>query len=304
MKETLTSSGALWSFRLAFCIVATMAWLAISLGPRVRQVRGTTLVAPWVWGTIAFFTVAVVEVFVALSNSEQALWAQSFRYAAAMGTFCPIVALLGAKRPQNIGWQWIVLSLWAILCQPSVEWMLFGGIVEIHPARFWFLVILILVGATNGIGTRNWLASTAFGAGQIILLLPYFSTRPPLTSTSAALWGQALIFTWGLCLVLIGCLKRSSTSNRLDRAWLDFRDEFGVVWSLRIIERVNAAAAMYDWPTMLTWHGFETRASTTYTEVPPVVEESFRTLLRRFVSPAWIDQRVRDSSPSELETVA
>ncbi len=65
-------------------------------------------------------------------------WAAPARYIAAMSTFSPIMALLGAKRPQDRGWQFIVATLWAILSLPACEWLLFGGVAEIHPARFWF----------------------------------------------------------------------------------------------------------------------------------------------------------------------
>lgn len=309
MKETLTAGAALTSVHASLYLLSAAAWLAVVFVLRLRRIRGTTLVAPWIWGTISVVTLAGVEASLAIAGSPTTLVAQALRYAAAMGTFCPIVALLGAKRPQNTGWQWIVLSLWAILCQPSIEWLLFGGVAEIHPARFWFLVILILVGATNGLGTRNWPASSAFCVGQIILLLPYFSAQPWIASHSAAWWGLQLLFLWGLWLTLTGYLARRVAGNqltgiRLNRVWLDFRDEFGVVWSLRIIERMNAAASMYDWPVILTWHGFEPRVSSTYQDAPAVVEESFRTLLRRFVSPAWIDARMGESINPERQTVS
>jgi hypothetical protein len=300
MTETLSAAvpttGAAALLPAAMYLVGAVAWLAIVFGTRFRQIRGTTLVAPWVWGAISVTTVGAVETFLALDGTNAAAWAPALRYAAAMSTFCPIVALLGAKRPQNVGWQWIVLSLWAILCQPSIEWLLFGGVAEIHPARFWFLMILVFVGATNGLGTRNWLASVFFSCGQILLLLPYFSAQPVIAADRAAACGLLSLFLWGVCLLLTD--RRSSgvairsDANRLDRVWLDFRDAFGVVWSLRILERMNASATMYDWPVTLTWHGFEPRASATHVDTPSLVEESFRTLLRRFVSPEWIEARL------------
>jgi hypothetical protein len=300
MTETLSAAvpttGLATALPAAAYLISAAAWLAIVFSMRFRQVRGTTLVAPWVWGAISVATVAGVESFLALAGTNAAAWAPALRYAAAMSTFCPIVALLGAKRPQNVGWQWIVLSLWAILCQPGIEWLLFGGVAEIHPARFWFLMVLVFVGSTNGLGTRNWLASAFFCCGQFLLLLPYFSAQPVMAADRAASWGLLSLLLWGVCLLITDHRARRiairSDGNRLDRVWLDFRDAFGVVWSLRIVERMNTSATMYDWPVTLTWHGFESRASATHVDTPSIVEESFRTLLRRFVSPEWIEARL------------
>jgi hypothetical protein len=127
-------------------------------------------------------------------------------------------------------------------------------------------------------------------------LLPCFSPQPVIAVDRAAGWGLLSLFLWGVCLLLTGHQFRRernrANANRLDRVWLDFRDAFGVVWSLRILERMNASATMYDWPVTLTWHGFEPRASATHVDTPSILEESFRTLLRRFVSPEWIEARL------------
>ena len=53
----------------------------------------------------------------------------------------------GGQGTTDRAWQFIVLSLWIILSLPSFEWLLFGGPQEIHPARCWFLAILMVVGA-------------------------------------------------------------------------------------------------------------------------------------------------------------
>jgi len=279
---------------LAFVLVALPLALAGLWLLRWPKIRGTTLVAPWIWANISLVTLTAVEMTLALINEPLPTWAPAARYAAAMSTFTPIMALLGAKRPQDRGWQWIVLTLWVILCQPAGEWLLFGGVAEIHPARFWFQMILVVVGAMNGLGTRNWLASALFCGGQILLLLPFHSADPPIAASSAAFWGLAGVFLSLVSVTATGVSRRESRGS-LDRVWLDFRDEFGVVWALRILERVNASAKMYDWPVQLTWQGFRERESM-QTEVPPLVEESFRTLLRRFVSAEWIDQRLAHES--------
>jgi hypothetical protein len=290
--------------------VAVLALFAIALALifqwRRHRIAGTTLVAPSIWALISYASLVAAEVAIALAGEPPPQWAPALRYAAAMSTFCPIVALLGAKRPQDRGWQWIVLSLWAILCQPAAEWLLFGGVAEVHPARFWFLVILMTVGATNGLGTRHWPSSLLYGGGQLALLLPYVSADAPLAGGQAALWGlSGILLSW----ILIGASRLPGRKPRmpLDRAWLDFRDAFGVVWALRILERMNASAKMYDWPLTLSWQGFCPRESAQYDEVPAAVEESFRTLLRRFVSPEWIDTRVSTSqqrTPAEVTAQA
>lgn len=269
-----------------------VALLAVTSLVRWRQIRGTTLVAPWIWGALSILTLALTESSIALGWATEPRWQASLRYVAAMSTFCPIIALLGAKRPQDRGWQWIVLSLWPILSQPGIEWLLFGGVTEIHPARFWFMMILVAVGATNGLGTRNWPASLLFAAGQAVLLWPLSAGSTLLTPETAMLLGSLGLVGWSVYVTASARFARPVVGHRLDRAWRDFRDEFGVVWALRIRERMTTSATMYDWPVTLAWHGFEPRASATYDAAPQVVEDSFRTLLRRFVSPAWIDERI------------
>ncbi len=170
---------------------ALAAWGLLALAWRRAALRGTTLAAPWTWSLAAFVSLASVEIAVGLAGKQEPAWSAAARYIAAMGTFSPIMALLGAKRPQNRGWQFIVASLWVILSLPAFEWLLFGGVAEIHPARFWFLVILIVVGATNQLGTRWWMAGVLYCGGQIALLLPYFSATPLVWASQAALVGYA-----------------------------------------------------------------------------------------------------------------
>ena len=292
---TVSSSiDVLFFAPVASAALAGLACLAglLILFVRRRALGGTTLLAPWAWSVVALVAVAGAEIVVGLDASLPLNWRMGLRYAAAMATFTPIMALLGAKRPQDRGWQFIVLSLWAILALPSFEWLLFGEIKELHPARLWFLLILVGVGAANGVGTRRWLSSVCYAAGQGALMAPFLSTTvAALPDSSAPLVGLALI----AASYALPMRARDAQVNAegLNRAWLDFRDAYGLVWSLRVAERMNASAAMYSWPVQLGWQGFHNREPSSGPVVAPAaVEESLRTLLRRFVSAAWIDARI------------
>lgn len=101
-----------------------------------------------------------------------------------------------------------------------------------------------------------------------------------------------MIASWTL--MAVGLPRGAAARSPLDRVWLDFRDAFGVAWGLRVAERLNASAAMYSWPVTLTWQGFRGRQEGTSDIPPAAVEEGLRGLLRRFVSPEWIDSRLTE----------
>jgi len=292
-KVALTSTGTLSVAAIA--ALATCAVGLVALARLIIRFRGTTYVAPLVWGAASLITLAATETIIATSDHAPD-WNAGLRFFATMGTFCPMMALLGAKRPQDRGWQFIALSLWVILSLPSFEWLLFGGVAEIHAARCYFLVILMGVGALNGVAIRYWPSSLLYCFGQIALIAPYFAELGNAMETPWPLVGIMLIAGSWLLLAL-GWPQASKATRPLDRLWLDFRDTFGVVWGLRIMERMNASATMYDWPVTLGWTGFQPRASATMTETPAAVEESLRSLLRRFVSPEWIEMRLNEFSP-------
>jgi hypothetical protein len=272
---------------LAAAAATALAWLKPGL-------RGTTLVAPWYWSSVSLLSISLAEVLVGMgAGPSESKWVAALRFGSAMSTFCPLMALLGAKRPQDRAWQAIVLSLWLILCLPAGEWLLFGGVAELHPLWFWFLAILTLWGAANWLATRWWLAGTLVCMGQLALVAPFLSTSETwLSAPRAPIVALAALAAAGV-LVAAGLPRPRRAASPVDRAWLDFRDHFGVVWGLRVAQRINASAEMYDWPVVLSWGGFCRREDgQPVGEVPAETLESLRTLLRRFVSPAWLDQRL------------
>ncbi len=61
-------------------------------------------------------------------------------------TFCPLVSLLGAKRPQNKAWQWIVASFWIIAALPAIEGLALqpGEALTVPIVWRWFYVAVLL----------------------------------------------------------------------------------------------------------------------------------------------------------------
>jgi hypothetical protein len=277
---------------LAFGAV-TLAGILAAL-PRLR---GATLVAPALWAALAAVAVTAAEVWLASAGSVSQANVGIARCLAGGLTCCPLLALLGAKRPQDRAWGWIVFSLWIVLALPALEAWLFRRGFELHPAQAWFLLILIVIGAVNHLASRYVLSACLVTAGQVLLMkesLPAVFAGPAWPRLALALFAAAVLLAW---------LVPSRRARSLDRVWLDFRDAFGLVWGLRVQERVNSAATAQSWPVRLTWRGFQAAVHATAageTDAPiqpaPTVDpgaagDVLRNALWRFVSPDWIADR-------------
>jgi hypothetical protein len=98
-------------------------------------------------------------------------------------------------------------------------------------------------------------------------------------------------------------LRETKMNNAFDAIWSDFRDSFGLFWSLRLIERVNDTAKQAGWDFDLGWSGFRTKSDFQPLSVlPPEIDAALRNCLqgslRRFVSPEWIAQRLGEEVES------
>ena len=312
--------------------VATLAvGLALLTGLAFSRhgLRETTLLGPWAWSLIAAGALLACETAVLLYHPGSGVlpnWLIVARFSAFTATFCPTMALMGARRPQSREWKYVVLCLWLILALPA------GWSALVRPGRFsiepiWavFLLILIVVGSCNYLFTRYWCSSLLYGAGQVALVfnhLPWFSAPAPshmiATPNDAggglfAPLAAAAAFTVALAVAYRVAQRPASRDNSaspenlapLDRLWLDFRDTFGAVWALRVAQRTNAAAAMYNWNIVLRWDGLhldqpESESSAASDgeaiskDTVQAVEHNLRGLLRRFVSQAWIDERLSE----------
>jgi len=293
----------------AFLVALPLLWL------RRRQLAGTTLGSMWWWWVAMLSTLAGVELYLAVTVLESETVGVALRYAAASLSFCPTMSVLGAKRPQDKAWNFIVLSLWVVVALPALEAVTLhmDQPMELSTARSWFLLVLVVVCLANRLGTRGAWAALVFAGGQVLLLVPYL---PLGVSGYLAPWptGGLVLLVASVGVDVAGSRWRRQDRHGWDHLWLDFRDTFGTLWALRVAERINAAAAICDWDLRLTWRGFRVaEQDATPSEAATVpwdaaTEQTLRTttvnLLRRFVTREWIDARLPVARDPEGETQA
>lgn len=159
-------------------------------------------------------------------------------------------------------------------------------------------LLVIVMGAGNYLGTRYTLSSLLYIVSGSLLVLCTAAVCPDWLSDR---WWARLAATACMAIAVIsaGWTRATDTKSRFDRLWLDFFNQFGIVWGRRIQDRVNFIAAKENWPARLELHGLEwTAPADPATEAR--IEHTFRWLLRRFVDPDWIDRRLESTRTGEV----
>ena len=117
---------------------------------------------------------------------------------------------------------------------------------------------------------------------------------------------RAVIWSWvgwtlalGLCDRALSARRAPQASFQLERLWFWFRDNWGVVWALRVLERFNRAAEVSHWPVRLTWFGLvplSGEAAALPAPSPEELETTFRNLMKRFAESWRLDEVTKQSS--------
>ena len=283
-----------------------------------RRVAGTTMSGPWAWAAISIAAITLSEVLVALfAGSQDANWVGLIRYSAAVTTICPLVAVLGAKRPQQQAWHLIVLTMLGVMHIPILETLLFGGQHDFSRGLWpWLLVIMTPIGVFNILGTRFWAPGLLAAAAQGSLLFPFlpfvqreFDLSEPVAGGPIA--GLAMLV---VAATVVRWIPAPAATTAADRLWFDFRDLYGHLWSQRVLERVNDVAKSQSWPIRLSWNGVVDVDDTISEDLPKekvddadaihfdpesiaALERLLRQLVLRFVSPEWVDARFAEPDP-------
>lgn len=272
---------------------------ALLIGCGVIRLRGTTLVAPALWALGSIVAIGGIELLAAAGRLHAGP-ASPVRYAAAVTVLCPMMAVLGAKRPQDRAWQWVVAALVATLWLPaaSTAFVHRGESMHLSPAWLAFVAVLVLLGPLNYLPTRNWLAALLAAAGQGVLFAPYAAssawshqgwTEPVSLAAFLLATGLVWLRVWRIQSTPVDAQR--GLLGELDAAWLRFRDAFGAFWAVRVMQRVNQGVESAGPPVVLRWDGWRGRDAAA-TEQPSDrpgelsvarARKSIDTVLRRFV---------------------
>ena len=293
-------------------VIASGVVVAVALVRLRPTLTGTTLIAPWKWAWFAWGASLLIESVSAIVDDEPN-WIGVARYAAAVASLAPSVAVFGARRPQDRGWALIVGSLVAILSTTGAwRWTLGpGGPFVLDPAWRAFVVVLAVAGALNYLPTRFWPTALLFLLAQVSWFTPALGLGSFLDPPVMSLVGWLLVAmasALALARTAIRRLKVRRSASAADRIWLDFRDAYGAVWGVRIAERFNVASRLGGWTVVLKWSGLthlaqtppsggsaneanRTECDATTPEIEAAMRQCWEMLLRRFVSGDWLSSR-------------
>lgn len=291
-------------------LVATMLTLAVAVGwfgvlRLTHSVRHTSLTTAAAWA-IWFQVILTVTTIATLCKSRvqpgllDQLW-----YLTAVSALCPFVAVLGARRGRLLEWSlFIVLPLivvleWPALAQLTRCWH--GQRLELEtPALIGFALVLVMalgqfLDTRHPFSTLTWMAAW----GNVCWSLRS-STADLLIDRNADQRITIFFLLQFWLAVAFETRPRPAVKNGWNRVWNDYRNIFGNLWALRLLARVNDVARRDKWPWTLTEGGLipvdHQNATAGEPTGDPRVDQTFRWLLKPFVDPEWIDERLRAST--------
>jgi hypothetical protein len=195
-------------------------------------------------------------------------------------TSCFLTAVLGARRPGLTAWNFVTVGLLAVLLLPYLEQSWQAPHWHLDEPRLLFLSVVLAVGLLNYLPTRFALPTLMVGGVVYFAVGELAESAPRLNATlqfGGALFGLAAA-AWSAWLLA----KSQTAASELEQLWRRFRNGFGAVWALRVMEQFNAAARHASWALHLTWFGLEPLPEGT----PPPSEEvaqKLRAVLKRFL---------------------
>lgn len=283
------------------CLSVLAVFWAIAAGRAAfaseKAVRGTTAHNALRWLQAALIAnVVLVSLRLFLPTRQAAM--SYLGYAAAVLLLTPLIAILGARKPGHRAWPWfVVVPLWLVLQWPSLSQLAAGGMatpLEVPtPTMVGFMLVLVM-GAGNYFGTRHTSTALLGGGGVLLAVLPYAEWTAKTTYPWYGLLGLNLtaVAAWRFTSVV----SRQQEWQRLTPAeqWIQFRDLYGIVWSKRVMDRVNQLAGREKLMVTLTLDGFEHHDS----EDPSVTAHTARVgqllawVLKRFLEESLLQHNL------------
>ncbi len=280
-------------------VLAALLLAFVPMMRACRHARGTALGTAAVWGILAAGLGAIAE---GLAISEPLAGGRPVSghvtYLCALTALAGLISVLNARTPGGGAWAVLMSLLVVVFLIPWLEGAGLGrapnGLGRLRLDHPWtiFFGLLVVAGVTNYLPTRYGPAAALLGLGFGLEYLGLTATgRSP--ANRAALWA-AVPWTLSAAAATADLRSRAAVpaASRLEAVWLWFRDHWGVVWALRVMERFNRTAEAVGWPVRIAWHGVVAVGGGTALAVPEAAEATLIGLLRRFASPDRIDRAV------------
>jgi UDP-N-acetylmuramyl pentapeptide phosphotransferase/UDP-N-acetylglucosamine-1-phosphate transferase len=274
-----------------------------------RAVRGTALRPALVWAFLAL-ALAVIAQTTALTEplAQGRPLAERFTYLSVLALLAALGSVLNARTPGGKAWAGLMVVLVVVFLIPWLEDQTrlrrASALAQLHLDAPWsiFYGLLVVVAVTNYLPTRYGLAALSL---SVLFILEYLALSP-LGWPPAR---RALVWSWvAWALALSAWIARWNaqripappSSSSCEKLWFWFRDNWGVVWALRVLERFNRAAEVSRWPVRLTWFGLLTVTGQEGAGPPPSsaeTEATFRNLMKRFAEPWRLDEVTHSGKP-------
>jgi hypothetical protein len=264
-----------------------------------RAADGTSLRPALIWTALAMLLAALAQ-FTALGEALASgrPWTGRLTYLMVLALVAALISVLGARRPGSGAWAILMVLLVVVFLIPWLEAA--GrvrraqgpGMLQLDSPWTLFYGLLVLAGVTNYLPTRYGLPAAVLGAGLVGEYLAL--TRTGWSGPIRAMLWEFVVWTLS---VSGWCVERRAPAhlagrNDLERLWLWFRDHWGMVWALRILDRFNRSAELARWSVRLTWYGLAPASpaeGNVEVDVPVQAQATLRNLMRRFVNPERID---------------
>ncbi len=279
-----------------------VCWISFLLRFR-KHLTNTTLTGPWNWAFVAAITViATILLAHTISDSQKTL----LNYLAAITTCCPVVALLGAKKPQNRAWQWIVGSLWIVLSLPAFQAIAYAH-ANLSLGAIWtsLLWILIFLPFGNYLTTRYFVPALLTAIAQVFLFIDCgalslwnaadYLNQYAVVSPAVTAMSLLLIATLVAEYITPKHSELSGKGGKTARLWFEFSQLYGILWSKRVADRAERLLNQLEIPLRISSSYFyiqkkkDSQQQIPADQYPSEVEVTLKNLLRRFVSQNWME---------------
>lgn len=287
-------------------VASGLAWLSLpKVLVRLRSgLRNTSLAGLWAGLSVLWIAWGAV-LAISIAGGGPAGWVDMLWYAQAVFLLAPPIAVLGARRPIHRVWpMFVLLPLLLVFLWPVVSALVRTRIPAawtIETPLFFGYGVVLIMGTGNYLGLRQTVPALLWMVAQLLLagpLCPFIARLLP-SPESSRLWATLAITAagWGAVLQARAKVTGIEPGLPIDRMWVRFRDTFGLVWAMRVLERFNETARLKKWPFFLGLDGLEPvdRSSPdgeqlSFGQAELIeAETSLRRLLEKFVMPDWFE---------------